>query len=181
LAEDHSLRVRPVEEAERLRADHQRIEEIRIKAGHEAELGALGGKSIELIARIDPEASREVGLKVLRSSDDAEYTRIVYAPAAGTLTIDTLHSSQLEGIRPRSPETAPLNLEDGEALELRVFIDRSVIEVFANGRLCLAVRVYPKHDDSRDIAFFAQGGDARLLSLDLWKMKPIWPEFANEN
>ena len=49
----------------------------------------------------------------------------------------------------RAPETGPVVLEDGENLELRVFIDRSIVEVFANDRLCIAARVYPGRDGQR--------------------------------
>ena len=45
-------------------------------------------------------------------------------------------------------QAAPFRLAEGEALELRVFIDRSVIEVFANRRQCLTQRVYPTRADS---------------------------------
>ena len=45
-------------------------------------------------------------------------------------------------------------LAQDELLELRVFIDRSVIEVFANDRQCLTVRVYPGREDSRGVSLF---------------------------
>ena len=48
----------------------------------------------------------------------------------------------------RSEEVAPFKLREGEPLRLRVFIDKSVVEVFANGRQCLALRVYPGREDS---------------------------------
>ena len=67
-------------------------------------------------------------------------------------------------------------MSEGEPLELRVFIDRSVIEIFANDRQCLTLRVYPERDDSRGVSVFARGADARLLSLDCWQMRSIWPE-----
>jgi beta-fructofuranosidase len=51
-------------------------------------------------------------------------------------------------VRCRAPETAPVYLAPGEPLKLRVFLDKSVVEVFANGRQCAAVRVYPSLADS---------------------------------
>ena len=59
---------------------------------------------------------------------------------------------------------------------MRVFIDRSVIEVFANDRQCLTVRVYPEREDSRGVSLFARGGGAKLASLECWRMRSIWPE-----
>ncbi len=62
---------------------------------------------------------------------------------------------------------------------MRVFIDRSLIEVFANGRQCLTVRAYPERDDSNGVSLFACGGSASLVSLDAWQMRSIWPELAS--
>ena len=50
------------------------------------------------------------------------------------------------------------------------FFDDLVIEVFANGRLCLTSRVYPTRDDSVGVAAFAIGGRAMLRRLDAWTM-----------
>ena len=71
---------------------------------------------------------------------------------------------------------APFQLENDEPLKLRVFIDRSVVEVFANCRLCLALRVYPSREDSIGVSLYAQGRDASLKSLDAWQMKSIWQD-----
>ena len=63
----------------------------------------------------------------------------------------------------------------GEPLKLRVFIDRSVVEVFANGKQYLAMRVYPGREDSVGVSLRAQGQDAVLNSLDAWQIQSIWP------
>jgi beta-fructofuranosidase len=49
------------------------------------------------------------------------------------------------------------------------------VEVFANGKQYLAMRVYPGREDSVGVSFRAQGQDAVLSSLDAWQMKAIWP------
>jgi beta-fructofuranosidase len=66
---------------------------------------------------------------------------------------------------------APFELKENEPLKLRVFIDKSVVEVFANDRQCLAVRVYPERKDSVGVSTRAEGNDAVLHSLDAWQMK----------
>jgi len=64
--------------------------------------------------------------------------------------------------------------EDGELLKLQVFIDKSVVEVFANHRQCLALRVYPEREDSTEVSIRVQGCDALLRSLEAWQMTCIW-------
>ena len=65
-------------------------------------------------------------------------------------------------------------LPRGEPLRLRIFLDRSVVDVFANGLQCLALRVYPDRKNIVGVAIRARGGDAVLRSLDAWQMRSIY-------
>ncbi|MHB0858791.1 MAG: GH32 C-terminal domain-containing protein, partial [Anaerolineae bacterium] len=69
----------------------------------------------------------------------------------------------------------PLTLAPGEPLRLRIFVDRSVIEVFANDRQAIMRRVYPTRSDSVGVALFARGGDAMASSVHAWDMAPANP------
>ena len=55
-----------------------------------------------------------------------------------------------------------------------MFLDRSVVEVFANGRACITDRIYPARGDSLGVQAFAHGGRATLAAISGWTMKPIW-------
>jgi beta-fructofuranosidase len=90
------------------------------------------------------------------------------------ITIESSYSSTLPDARLRAPETAPFTLNPGETVKLRVFIDKSVVEVFVNGKQCVAMRVYPGREDSRGVSIRSQGQDAELKSLDAWQMKNIY-------
>ena len=70
-----------------------------------------------------------------------------------------------------SAQQAPFELADGERLKLRIFLDRSVLEVFANGRQCMTQRIYPTREDSLGVSVFAYGGETTLKSLDVWEMR----------
>ena len=184
LDENDDLRMSPVAEIETLRQDHQSVAPMTIRANSDTPLGGIGGKSIELRATIEPGGAREVGFHVLRSPDGAERTRISFYPddhrrfGIGSLQIDVSESSIGADALARSAEIGPLKLSEGEPLELRIFIDRSVIEVFANDRQCLTVRAYPALEASAGVSIFARGGDARLASLDIWEMETIWGELG---
>jgi sucrose-6-phosphate hydrolase SacC (GH32 family) len=85
-------------------------------------------------------------------------------------------SSELPDVTSRAPESAPVWLASDEPLKLRVFIDKSVVEVFVNGRQCVAARVYPGRADSLGVSLRAQGSDAVLKQLDAWTMKSFYAE-----
>lgn len=86
---------------------------------------------------------------------------------------DRLHRGRIS-FRCRAPEIAPVSIDENEPLKLRVFVDRSVVEVFVNGKQCVAVRVYPGREDSIGVFLRSQGQEAVLKSLDSWQMKNIY-------
>lgn len=93
-----------------------------------------------------------------------------------SLQIDISEASSSGEAFGRPAEIGPLLFDKGELLNLRIFIDRSIIEVYANGQQCLTIRAYPIRDDSNKVSVFARGGESKLVSLDAWQMRSIWPE-----
>jgi len=93
---------------------------------------------------------------------------------ASVIAIDASSASILPDVQVRPPESAPLVLEKGELLNLRIFIDKSVVEVFANGKQCVAMRVYPGRNDSNGVSVRSIGNEASLQSLEAWQMKSIY-------
>ena len=122
---------------------------------------------------------------MLRSPGGAEQTHISLFQrdhrrlGISSLQIDVSASSLRGDVFARTPEIGPITLAEGEVLRLRVFVDRSIVEVFANERQCLTVRVYPEREDSTGVSVFARGGAARLASLQAWQMSSVWPELTH--
>ncbi len=179
---NNNLLIDPIDAVESLRFDHIHLEARVIPANDEVVLAGVQGKAMEIEAVIDQAAAREVGVCVLRSPDGSEKTRISLFRQVDTirghsaLQIDVSAASVGHEVLARTPETGPVAIEEREPLHLRVFVDRSIVEVFANGRQCLSLRAYPERDDSRGVSVFARGADAKLISLSAWQMRSIWPE-----
>ena len=179
LGEDKTLRIKPVETIHSLRREHQTIGETTIPANKEIILETIQGNVMELNVEIDPQLSRWVQLNVLRSPDAEEQTAITFYnfdrqltywyETKGEIVLDGSRSSNLDDVWIRPPERAVMSRGD-ETLKLRVFIDRSVVEVFANERQYLAMRVYPGLADSLGVSLLARGQDAVLKKLDAWQM-----------
>ena len=185
LGEDGTLRMAPVREVESLRGEVVHQGPTEIPSNGEVVLNGVRGKALEIDAVLDLGSAREVGLIVLRSPDGSEQTRVSlyrrYSDRRGLdgLQIDVSAASLREDVYAREPEIGPLDLGPDEPLRLRVFVDRSVIEVFAADRQCLTLRAYPDREDSNGVAVFARGGSARLESLDAWQMQSVWPELTH--
>ena len=112
----------------------------------------------------------QYGVKVCVSPDGQEQTAIFYDAAEGKLKVDTTRSGPEETMK--SIEAGPFTLKDGERLKLRVFIDKSVIEVFANSRQAVMRRIYPSRKDSVGVCLYSAGGATRVHSLQSWKIAP---------
>lgn len=180
LRDDSTLGVRPVQEVEVLRRDHLHLENLVVDGGTERLIPAANSASLELTSVMDCGDAVRFGLVVRRSLDGVEQTRIIYDPAGGRLTVDRRQSSADMSVD-RTLHEAPLKLTGNEPLRLRVFLDRSVIEVFANERIALTDRIYPTHPDSLGIAFLSEGGTAQLQSLDVWSMDSIFEDAGSND
>ncbi len=64
-------------------------------------------------------------------------------------------------------------MKPDENLKLRVFVDKSVVEVFVNGKQCIAARVYPSRQDAIGVSLRSQGQDSELKLLEAWQMRSI--------
>lgn len=193
---DAKLRIEPVEAVATLRSEHRHVGETPLPANREILLRGIKGDTLELDLEIDPQLARHVQLNVLRSPNAEEQTSItfynfnrklsIWYDTKAVVTLDGTRSSTRPDVWIRPPESvdidygsrdwnaAPLSGTPGQPVKLRVFIDRSVVEVFVNGRHYLAMRVYPGRQDSVGVSLRAQGRGAVLRHLDAWRMKSIW-------
>ena len=189
------VQIEPAGDIESLRGRHTQIADCTIKGNSETVFDQLAGNAMELSLEVETNGAPLIELDVLRSPDQQEYTRIAFyrdrsvrplAPgneastppnSEGTyslVALDSSHASIQPQARSRPPEIAPVFLAPEENLKMRVFIDKSIVEVFVNDRQCLAVRVYPNRQDSVGVALRAVGRDVRLVVLDAWEMKSIY-------
>ncbi len=57
---------------------------------------------------------------------------------------------------------------------MRVFVDRSSVEVFGNGgRASITDQIFPD-PDSTGIEAYAVGGNATIISLQAFELQSIW-------
>jgi beta-fructofuranosidase len=179
LRSDGMLGVAPADELTTLRVRAHHVPAHKIDASSPLLLKGISGDCIEIEAEIDPGDSKQCGLRVRSTADGSEQTLIGYDRGTQMLFCDTTNSS-------KDPETASSSrifvnrgvtqgaLKLGsEPLRLRVFIDASVLETFANGQASLSDRVYPLHLASLGVGLFARGGTAYLRSMTAWDLHPI--------
>ena len=174
LSDAGTLEIEPVPELAVLRHNHRRLTNLPIRPDSPIPLDGIDGDCLEILATFEPRDAEVLGVKVRCSLDEDEQTLIFYGPGDKYLALDADRSSVNPDVVSRDVQRAPLELAMDEPLQLNIFVDRSVVEVFANNRQCLTKRIYPTRQDSRGIHLFAQGGSAKLRSIDVWQMASIW-------
>ena len=188
LGNDGRVRIDPAEELKAARVMQTKEEDNHLEPGRERTLRSKG-RSLELKLEIVGAENDSVGIKVFASPDGREETIITYDPRRGELAIDFSKSSirapvtmpaatvfswdgsDIAGFPKNvSEQRAPLKLSKGEPLKLNVFLDRSVIEVFANGIQCVTQVVYPELETSTGVKIFSGKEKVAVKNIQSWTM-----------
>lgn len=187
---DGELAFAPVPEVESLRRDHVRIGP-RAIGGSEV-LAGVSGNQLDLELDLELEPGSVFRLGVLGAGlpgsgagsggGPAEETVIEIVRPAGSgagsaagstgdscLRLDRSRTS-LDLSVDAEEKSGPVNLPGGK-LHLRVLLDRSALEVFANGKP-LTARVYPTLGG--EAVSLSAAGTVRLLRLDAWRMEGVF-------
>lgn len=172
LGDDGTLRMRPVEELKRLRMNEKTESDIEVPSGGEVEFNHMGSELMELKIIFQPTEAKHYGVKVCASEDGMEETLIYYDRENSKLKVDTRKSSL--GFGREIVEEAPLELDPGESLVLRLFVDKSIVEVFANNRQAIARRIYPKKGGT-GISLFSNGDHTKIKRMKAWELMPSNP------
>lgn len=166
LDQNGKLLIDPVSDLQALRKNHRGWERIVLNPNEERILAEATGDCLELCLVVEPGDAQQVGVKVRCSPDGEEQTVIIHDGRRSVISIET-------GEPGEKIQEAPFDLSAGEPLELRIFLDRSVLEVFANRRQCVTHRIYPERADSLGVRVFASGTQIELRSVDVWDMEPV--------
>lgn len=169
---DGRLKMRPVKELERLRISESLVSNIKVSSGSVVKLPAPGKELMELEITIHQNSAKEFGVKVGVSKDGSEETIISYNRVKKKLKFDTRKSGLSFGRK--MIEEAPFELKVGEPLTLRIFIDKSIVEVFANDRQAIGRMVYATLG-GRGISLFSNDGNIIAKSFKIWELSPSNP------
>ena len=153
---DGHPRQTPVEEIELLRGAHHSPPDITLD--WKSKVIDVRGDALEIIVEIEPAGATFCGLRVRKSEDGADGVRIGYDG----------ESVFVGGI------DMPYDRAEGQdSLKLRVFLDKSVIEVFVDDGTHVASNFIDCSANDLGIELFARGGSAAFRSIDIWEMESI--------
>ncbi len=184
LAKDRSsLNIEPPQEVERLRYNPSEEKTFTVQKGQPLTLDRIAGNIMEMDITIDPGKAKVFGVKLFCSKDNREQTPVIINLEKNILQIDMTKSSlekadYREFVMVREPnpivdtQEAPFTVNKGEKINLRVFLDKSILEVFANGRQCITQVVYPTLKDAVHVEFFTEDELIKVEKIKAWELFP---------
>lgn len=168
LSNDNKIKMNPIEEAELLREENILSKENMSISGNNSFKFATDEKMLEINVIFDASQtdSEEFGIKIKGSSE--EELVLKYDTVISKLTMDCSKYGK------DKDSTRKVDLAKNSKVSLRVFLDRSSIEVFINyGEAVMTSRIYPK-ENIENIEFFTKNSEVEIQSLKAWKLKEAW-------
>lgn len=178
LGADGQLSQAPVAAVAALRGERRAVHPVAVAPGQIVQLptdaagGAFAGDQLDIEVSLLLGADAVCELVLRDSPDHTERTILRLDAARGRIELDRSRSSPTEDL-----DTVLLGGElavaDDGRVEVRVLLDHSAIEVFANGR-ALTARIYPSRPDAAGLSITSLGGDVRVERFEAWSMADIW-------
>ncbi len=173
LAEDGTLRIKPLRELESLRYDKVTFSNITAtppKGSHSTmafeHIAELKGDAYEIRITIESaEIQRKrFGVQLFADKEQENGANqglpILIHPEYSTLRIGTTEAP-----------FAVTDLAEREDLEMRIFIDKYLVEVFVNDRQA-ALTAHMDYKAGDSLNFYSYGSPTTLKQVEIWKMKP---------
>lgn len=170
---DGRLGIEPIAELESLRGEQLcEISETTLAEANQL-LEQVQGDMLDI--RIEfgvDEPANQLGVWVRQSPLRDEETLIYYDRSKSELGVDRTKTTLSSEERTNGIQSGKMELS-GEALRLHIYLDRSMVEVYANGLKSLTTRVYPTLEDALGLKLLGDGKQ-KVKSVSVWKMKSIY-------
>jgi len=174
LRDDGTLGIEPIEELQSLRGELLvDLQDTNVSRANAA-LKKVQGDMLEIVLEARLNGAAEIGLKLRSTGDGREETLLYYDRADETFNIDRSRSS-LDPDTPKGVHGGTMTLEEGR-LKLRVYLDRSMVEAYANGKHSITSRVYPTQADALGLELWSVGNRAEIENVQVWALTSAYGE-----
>ena len=118
------------------------------------------GDCLRIVGEFDVKTSNNFGF-LIRHSVKNEGTEIMYNVKRGLLTV--------------LGSTVPM-LPVNNKIKLDILIDRTSVEIYANGGKTVISNCFTPDEKSKNIVLYTNGGELGVEKLDAYKLNSIWEE-----
>ena len=126
---------------------------------------------LEVKATFYPGDAKRFGFTLCKNPDNSEYSLIYYDVEKEELIVDQTHSS-LRAHIPLKIRKDWYRLDTTKPVEIRLFIDGSVVEGFINDEDAFTTRIFPLKENSTLLELFSDGKTTEVAA-EVWKLKDV--------
>ncbi|MFX1406351.1 MAG: glycoside hydrolase family 32 protein [Promethearchaeota archaeon] len=159
---DNKLGFKPAPELESLRKNHYSFDQLATHDSLNDSLKAIKSNCLELLVRFKLTNKDLIGIKF---NEIDESQSIIYSQKSNQIKIG-------------KEEFNFFLSNDEKFLELHIFIDNSIIEVFINKRECFSGQLYSQPNNSLSLSIISEDNN-NINNLDIWELKNIWEKKNN--
>ena len=125
----------------------------------------------EILLDLDCRRADSVDIRIANNADESVTLR--YNSSDHTLSFDRRHSGIVDFSQDFPAVTVPPTFENDKKISLRIFIDKSSMEVFGNnGKFVMTNLVFPTMPYST-LSISATGGSAKIENLKIYSIKEL--------
>jgi len=154
----------PAEELARLRSSRRHS----LETAPRTPLQVPVSDQFELLASFTSVGESTVGIAIFDDDGPEPEARIAFRPGQRRVSVTRRGTVEVGG--PDESNVMIIPPDEPSVLDLRVIVDGSVMEVFADGRTAATFRLPSVHRGRRRVAAFSEGAADRLVCLEIWSL-----------
>ncbi|WP_282017659.1 GH32 C-terminal domain-containing protein [Salegentibacter mishustinae] len=158
LDEDGTILIEPHPNLENYRGEETSFGTVDINPGSTDNID-FTGRHFEMETTINTGTADRFGFVLGQSETSGEEYRVYYDFGVQEWVVDASDSSTSDLVR-RDVRRGEFNISRGDTVDLRIFVDGSVLEVFINGESHFTGRFFPQSNDANGVDLFTEGGSA---------------------
>lgn len=172
----------PIEELKKLRGAATSWSNKLVKSKDSNLLSEMSGKAYEIVAEFElpkKNSAEEFGFQLRKS--ESQQTVVGYNVSDSKMFFDRSKSGEVnfsdKFTTLHEMEIIPKN----NRVKMRILVDESSVEVFGNGGQGVFSNVIFPDGASDAMSFYTEGGDVKIVSLDIYPLKGIWKDNPNKD
>ncbi|KAI9144230.1 glycosyl hydrolase [Paraphysoderma sedebokerense] len=172
-----TLTIRPMKETKLLRKFAQHVAPLKpgsvVTKSSAVDLPTSCSFEVDSIFEVS-EANSVFGFKIFKNSNgEEEHATVKFDTSNSTLSLTRYSTPEVEQAYSTQTESGVVPMyhdQSGkpEDVRIRMFVDKSVAEVYVNDKFVLTSRVYPLSKESCGAEFMVEKGNVRVQKMDVW-------------
>ena len=156
ISKDGQLHQEPAPQLRKLRGKALKWRNIALKE-EAVKFSLPATNTLEISVEVEMQTAQRIGISIRAGGETRSTVEV-------GLSASTLRAGGIE---------APIDLGRKGDANLRIFLDRSVLEIFVNGRACVT-KVVPTVTGNPTIELRSEEGEAKAKLVEAWPMTSIW-------